>query len=193
MRWARVLAPAVAWMLLILWLGSDRGSAETTAGLILPVLRALFPGASPLQLDAMHAAIRKLAHVTEYAVLTVLWTRVFHDAPRMARGPAAGAAWAIAAIWAIVDESYQSTVASRTASAFDVAIDAFGALLVAVPSAFGVRPSVDLLTRLTLWVAAGGGVALIAVNVATGVRSGVLWLTVPLAIAALVLLRRFRP
>ena len=53
--------------------------------------------------------------------------------------------------------------------------------------------AVDALTKITLWIAAVGGAALIILNVVTDVGSGVLWLTVPAAVVALALLRRARP
>jgi VanZ family protein len=114
-------------MLLILWLASDTGSAEHTGRLILPVLRFLFPSASPLQLDAMHFVIRKLGHFTEYAILAGLWLRAF-DGGGGPRARAARWAWVIAVAWAVVDETYQSSVGSRTGSVFDVALDGTGAL-----------------------------------------------------------------
>jgi VanZ family protein len=178
-------------MALILWLGSDSGSSEHTGRLILPILRFLFPGASPLQLDAMHALTRKAGHLTEYAVLAGLWWRAFARAG-LAEWRAATQAWVIAAAWAALDETLQTTVGSRTGTHADVALDAVGALIVAVPLGFGWRPTVDALTRVALWIAAAGGAAVIALNLATGVRSGVLWLTVPVAALALVLVRRAR-
>ena len=180
-------------MALILWLGSDSGSAERTGRLILPVLRFLFPTASPLQLDAMHSIIRKLAHFIEYAVLAALWLRAFVVAQGTVRVRAAWPAWAIAVAWAVIDESYQSTVRSRTGSPFDVALDSVGALTVVLPARLGWRVPVDALTRIALWIAAVGGAALLIVDVATEVSPGVLWLTAPVAVVALVLLRRARP
>jgi VanZ family protein len=192
MRASAWVAP-VAWMALILWLGSDGGSAEQTGRLILPALRFLFPSASPLQLDAMHAVVRKLAHLTEYAILTALWLRAFVVARGTVRERAAWQACAIAVAWAVIDESLQSMGTSRTGSPTDVVIDAVGALVVALPGGFGWRLPLVALTHVALWIAAAGGAALIIVNVVLDVRSGVLWLTVPVAVVALVLLRRARP
>lgn len=192
MRASAWVAP-VAWMGLILWLGSDGGSAERTGGLILPALRLLFPSASPLQLDALHAVIRKLAHFTEYAILAALWLRAFVGARGTVRGRAAWQACAIAVAWAVIDECVQSTVASRTGSPTDVLVDAAGALVVALPGGYGWRLPLVALTHVALWIAAAGGAALIVLNVVMDVSSGVLWLTVPGAVVALVLLRRARP
>ena len=184
--------PPVVWMAVILSLASDAGSAEHTSRLILPVLRFVFPGASPLQLDAMHLVVRKLAHVSEYAILAALWLRALVAGRGLAPRPAAWGALAIAVAWAIVDESYQSTVGSRTGSPVDVAIDAAGALAVAVSGRFGWRPTVDALTATLLWAAAIGGAALLALDAAAGVSSGLLWLAVPGALAGLLLRRRWR-
>ena len=189
MRPARWLPP-VLWMVMILWLASDTGSAERTGRFLVPLLRAVFPAASPAQIDAMHGLVRKLGHLTEYAVLTGLWLRAF----LAGAGPRA-AAWraaAIAAAWAVVDETVQSTSGSRTGRAFDVAIDVAGALAVAVPAAFGWRSTVDRLTGALLWTAAVGGAALLTINLVAGVESGVLWLTVPAAALTLALARRRR-
>jgi hypothetical protein len=72
-------------------------------------------------------------------------------------------------------------------------VDSVGALVVALPGAYGWRLPVVALTHVALWIAAAGGAALIVLNVVMDVSSGVLWLTVPGAVVALVLLRRARP
>jgi VanZ family protein len=185
--------PPLAWMAVILWLAGDSGSAERTGRLLIPIFRFLAPGASPLQLEALHGIARKLGHVTEYAVLAALWLRAFTAGGGLARRSAAWRAWGIAVGWAVVDEALQWASASRTGSALDVLLDAVGALAVALPGAWGWRPAADVLARLSLWIAAVGGLALVAVNLLTGIESGVLWLTVPAAVLALALFRRARP
>jgi VanZ family protein len=191
MRAARWVPPAM-WMAAILWLASDTGSTEHTSRILLPVLRFVFPGASPSQLGALHGLVRKLAHVTEYAILTGLWLRALMAGGVLASRTAAWRAAAIALAWAVVDESFQATVASRTGSPVDVAIDAVGVLAVALPAAIGWRILADSLTGILLWTAAVGGTALLAINLATGVDAGVLWLAVPVAAAMLVWRRRGR-
>jgi VanZ family protein len=181
--------PPLVWMAFILWMSSDTGSAARTSRYLVPLLQALFPSASPGQIDALHGLVRKLGHVTEYAVLTALWVRALAGKGSRA---AAWSAFALAATWAVVDESYQSTVRTRTGSPFDVGIDVFGALLVAVPAGYGWRPTAERLTATLLWLAAVGGLAILALDLAAGVAPGALWLTVPLAVVALALLRRRR-
>lgn len=75
-------------------------------------------------------ALRKAAHVTEFALLTVLWARAFAGllGPRLRRvAPWAGAALAVA--WAAVDERHQHYVEGRVGSVRDVAIDAVGVVM----------------------------------------------------------------
>ena len=178
-------------MAAILWLAADGGSPERTSRWVLPVLRFVFPAASATQLEAMHGLVRKAAHLTEYAILAGLWIGAL--TPPRPRTWAAWRAWAITVGWAVVDESFQTMTPSRTGSAWDVALDAGGALLVAWPAGVGWRYAAELVTRVALWTATVGGIALIAFNAATGVASGVLWITVPVALALVVLRRRARP
>ena len=63
--------------------------------------------------------LRKLAHMTEYAVLWFLWWRALgygHPGPAIA----------ITLLWAVSDEYHQSFVDGRHGSPWDVAIDAVG-------------------------------------------------------------------
>ncbi len=181
-------APPVAWMGVIFWLSTDAGSAQQTSRLLMPVLTWLLPGATPLQLDALHVLTRKAAHVTEYAILAALWFRALvrgHAAPTVAWG-----ALAISVAWAFADEAHQSFVVSRTASLRDVAIDSAGVLAVVLVGRRGWRAAADAATTVLLWTAAVGGVLALVLNVSVGVPSGVLWLTVPAALLTLLVRRR---
>jgi len=107
-------------------------SDSQTGRVVLPILHKLFPWASSRSLDLMHKGIRKLAHVTEFAVFSAA---VFH-------GVQAGRSgwritWAlltlgIASAYASLDELHQLLVPLRHASPRDVLIDTFGALLAQV-------------------------------------------------------------
>ena len=177
-------------MAVILWLSSGDFSAEHTGSVLRPLLQWLFPWATATQLTAAHELIRKAAHVTEYAVLAALWFVTLTRARRWSARNAAWAALLIAIGWACIDELHQATEPSRTASIGDVAIDTAGALVAAVVARRGWRVAA-VATTVLLWTAAIGGALVIAINLATGVRSGVLWVTVPAA-AALLLLRWWR-
>jgi VanZ family protein len=124
---ARYWLPPLLWMAAIFALSSDAGSAEHTSRFLLPLVRWLFPWASPSQIDAVHWLVRKLGHVVEYAVLAALWWRALRSGRGLAPSTSAWTALIIAVAWAVLDELHQSTVASRTASAADVVIDAAGA------------------------------------------------------------------
>ena len=182
--------PPLAWMAVILWLSTGEFSAENTGSVLQPLLQWLLPWASASQLTAAHELVRKLAHVTEYAVLAALWFITLTRAREWSARRAAWIALVIAIAWACVDELHQATEPSRTASIRDVAIDTAGALMASVVARHGWRVAA-LLTTVLLWTAAVGGALVITVNLATGVRSGVLWVTVPFA-AALLLVRWWR-
>ena len=132
MRRVPWLAP-VAWMALILWLGSDTGSAERTGRLILPALRFVFPTASPLQLDAMHAGIRKLAHLTEYALLAFWVVRALARSSYLSlRNSRYLLAVVLVLVIASLDEFNQSFEPSRTSTVWDVGLDLVGGAAMAV-------------------------------------------------------------
>ena len=61
--------------------------------------------------------LRKLAHMTEFGVLALLWWRALNSAP-------AGAM--IAIVYAITDEFHQTFVSGRHGTPVDVLIDAVG-------------------------------------------------------------------
>ena len=93
------LAPPLALMALIFWL-----SAQPDLG---------------TGLGGWDLVLRKLAHMTEYGLLFLLWLR--------ALGPErAAAAAAIAVAYAATDEWHQSMVEGRHGTPVDVLIDAAG-------------------------------------------------------------------
>ena len=74
-------------------------------------------------------AARKVAHVTEYAVLTALWWRALRALG--ASRPLAGAV-AIALLYAASDEFHQTFVDGRTGTPVDVLIDSAGMAIAAL-------------------------------------------------------------
>lgn len=81
-------------------------------------------------LGALDLGLRKLAHLTEYALLTFLWWRVARE--RLARGPALAVACAIALAYAATDEYHQTFVAGRNGTPRDIAVDALGVAVAVV-------------------------------------------------------------
>jgi VanZ family protein len=180
-------------MALILLFSSDVASAEQTGRVLVPLLQALLPWASPVALREIHGAVRKGAHVSAYAVLAVLWYRPLARDGALDSRRAGGAAVAIAALWAFVDEAHQTMTLARTGSLADVALDGAGALLGTAGALAGWGRVAGIASGVLLVVAFAGGAGVIALNLAAGVPSGVLWVTVPAAALVLVLRRLHRP
>jgi VanZ family protein len=76
-------------------------------------------------LGAWDILLRKLAHASVYAALTVLWWRALRETSPGHRPLAA--AWLIAIAYSATDEWHQTFVAGRHGSPLDVLIDAGGA------------------------------------------------------------------
>jgi VanZ family protein len=184
-------------MAVIMTVSSDIGSAEHTEHWVVPLLRLLAPWATAMQIEAMHGLVRKAGHLTEYALLAALWYRAFARGRSLVPRSAAALAFAISVVWAILDETRQSFVPSRTASAKDVALDSIAAFLAMLVATFGWRPVIDRAIPLLLWTALLGGLTFLILNAITEVPSGLLWLTVPLSafllIARKLLTRHPRP
>jgi VanZ family protein len=76
-------------------------------------------------LGALDFVLRKLAHATEFALLTLLWAWAIRPLTPRSALPAA----LIALAYAASDEYHQTFVTGRSGSPVDVAIDAAGVLL----------------------------------------------------------------
>jgi VanZ family protein len=123
----------LAWMSLIFLGSGDSQSYTHSSRLIEPLLHWLFPHLSQAQVEAIHHAIRKCAHLTEYAVLCLLLWRavrkpVPHD-PRPWSWREATIAVLIVFLYASTDEFHQRFIPTRTPMVSDVFIDTTGALI----------------------------------------------------------------
>ena len=125
------------WLPLLIWLGiifvdsTDLMSAEHTSRFIVPILLWLKPGMAPETLRSIHFAIRKCAHLTEYAILALFFWRAMRSCPIL-RGKMSmlfGVALLSCGVVAASDEFHQSFVKSRNPSARDVLLDIAGGLL----------------------------------------------------------------
>ena len=125
--WLKYWLPVVAWMIFIFIGSTDLLSAEHTSRFIGPFLRWFAPDVSDATVASVQLVVRKCAHLTEYAILAALLFRAFRQSqPRVGR--ALAISFALAAVYAALDEFHQSYVASRTGSPWDVLIDCVGAL-----------------------------------------------------------------
>ena len=127
---ARIFVIPVLWLLVVLFLGSAHFGAQQTWALALPFLKPLAPWATTAELRAMHMLLRKLAHLSEYAVLALLWLRALRVGRHLSMRTACWAALLLCVSVAFVDEAHQATLQTRTGSAFDLLLDTLGALMV---------------------------------------------------------------
>jgi VanZ family protein len=125
------------WLPVLIWLGviflgsTDMLSAEHTSRFLVAFLRWIDPQISFATLNAIQLGIRKLGHLTEYAILAMLLWRALRSGTRwqMKMSILFLVAALASAIFAASDEFHQSFVPSRTASPNDVMIDICGALI----------------------------------------------------------------
>ena len=118
----------IFWMVVIFLFSTDAGSFANTSHLIEPVVRFFVPHITRHDILRVHFWIRKLAHFTEYAILSHLWfTALNRGKPRWSFTHAATATL-VSVLYAAMDEYHQIFVASRTPSFTDVGIDATGVL-----------------------------------------------------------------
>ena len=122
-------APLVLWIGVIMFLSSGQASMSNTSRFVRPLLDFLFPGAPEELLIVYHGYIRKLAHVTVYAILAFWASRAFINSSQYAlRRFWFVCALGLVLIVASIDEMNQSFLASRTGSVYDVLLDVFGGL-----------------------------------------------------------------
>jgi VanZ family protein len=124
-RWV----PLIALMAFISFASTAEFSAANTSRIIGPLVLWLFPNTSPATLEVIHFCVRKLAHLSEYALMGILAARAFRTSPR----PVFQRQWFFTSLclivgYALLDEYHQSFVPSRTPSIFDSLIDSTGGL-----------------------------------------------------------------
>ena len=125
------------WLPLFIWLGvifvgsTEVMSAEQTSRFLVPFLRWLDPQISFATIAAIHFALRKLGHLTEYAIFAALLWRALRCGTCLQAKMSILflLVWLAAAIFAVTDEFHQSFVPSRTASPIDIMIDICGAMI----------------------------------------------------------------
>ena len=125
------------WLPFLIWLGvifagsTDVFSTEQTSRYLVPFLRWLEPQISLSTIAAIHFGLRKLGHLTEYAILAAFLWRALRNVRnlRAKMSTLFVGVWVACAIIAATDEFHQSFIASRTASLNDVLTDILGAAI----------------------------------------------------------------
>jgi VanZ family protein len=120
----------LAWAAEIFYLSTQRFAGSLSQSLLARVLVSLHVSVSPDALEKLDSLLRKLAHLTEYALFSLFLyqcfsgPREFHWSPRLAH-------WSVgvAAVYSLTDEFHQAFVPGRNASLLDCGLDASGAVI----------------------------------------------------------------
>jgi VanZ family protein len=122
--------PLLVWMAFIFFASTAQLSASNTSRIIGPLLLWLFPAISEETLAFVHFIVRKMAHLTEYAILGWLAARAFLTSSHQGlRRRWFLSAWLLVIIYALSDELHQRFVPARTGSIYDSMIDITGGLI----------------------------------------------------------------
>lgn len=122
--------PLFVWMALISIFSTDSFSNDNTGSIIEPVLRVVLGRSYTDELfELLHHLIRKSAHLTEYAILGLLWYRAINKQLRGWNIKTAIAAFSFSFIYASLDEFHQAFTSNRDGRPLDVMIDSAGAII----------------------------------------------------------------
>jgi VanZ family protein len=122
--------PLLLWIGVILYASSDNGSMTQTSRFIRPLLEFLFPNSPEETLQIYHGYIRKLAHLTEYAILAFWASRAFWNSSKIIlQKHWFFVAFGLVFLVASIDEFNQSFNSNRTGSVYDVLLDSLGGLI----------------------------------------------------------------
>ena len=126
-----------AWIAVVIWatvvwtLGGDSLSASSTAGILRPLIEWFRPDFPPREMYALLVTIRKVSHVAEYGLLTLLVLRALWIGSIRSVVTSLGLTGLLVGTLALADEARQAYSPERTGSGFDVGLDLSGAALVA--------------------------------------------------------------
>ena len=128
--------PLLVWLAVIFGASADPQSTEHTSRFLEPFLRWLDPNISAHRIDQVRWCVRKLAHMTEFGLLSWLLWRALRKPRRNDSRPWSWVpmltALAIVVLYAATDEFHQRFVPNRTPSIRDVCIDIAGACIALV-------------------------------------------------------------
>lgn len=128
MRWLRRFGPVILWAAVIFGFSTSAFTTEHTSRIIIPILRWLFPHATPYFIDRMHHFVRKGAHVFEYFIFSLLLLNAIRN-KRAWELKWAFLTVAIVFVYACSDEFHQIFVPGRGPAFRDVMLDTFAGIL----------------------------------------------------------------
>lgn len=120
----------VVWAGLIFYLSTSGFGVSFTTWLLSVILGILHVTVSPSTFAILHECFRKLAHLTEYGIFSLLiYASLLGTVDFEWRARLALRGIVIAAIYSLTDEYHQSFVTGRTPTIVDCGIDTVGASL----------------------------------------------------------------
>ena len=118
------------WAGFIFYLSTAGFGPSFTKWLVTETLAILHLTVSPHTFEILHYCVRKLAHLTEYAIFALLIYASFLDAPDFEWRPRlALRSVVLAGLYSLTDEYHQSFVGNRSADVKDCGLDTIGAAL----------------------------------------------------------------
>jgi VanZ family protein len=121
--------PPLMWMGVIFAFSTDNFSSYETGSVFEEVMSQLFPWMAAKWVRVLHYLTRKMGHLTEYAIHSLLWARaLFESGPWRGKLGRAPLLWilGLVVLYAGFDEWHQSWSSLRTGSTLDVLIDGVG-------------------------------------------------------------------
>jgi VanZ family protein len=126
-------APLFLWIGVILFASTTQGAMSNTSRFIRPLLEFLFPNTPEETLILYHGYTRKLAHLSEYAILAFWASRAFWSSSvNFLQRYWFIISLATVFLVASIDEYNQSLNSLRTGSLYDVLLDVSGGLLMII-------------------------------------------------------------
>ncbi len=123
-------ATTLAWAALLFDLSTATYGGAFSAWLLREILASLHIALAPGTFLVLHFFLRKLAHLSEYAILSsLLYASLQKGGPLAWRARTALGCVLIAGVYSLTDEFHQLFVPGRTGSLIDSGIDTTGASL----------------------------------------------------------------
>lgn len=116
----------VIWMIAVFMLSNQTGEAS---GGLSRKFANFFTGGDNVQAEKIEPMIRKVAHMTEYAVGGMIFYGITLTYPNNSRKKRIILSLAFAFLYASSDELHQTFINNRSGNFIDVCIDTFGAII----------------------------------------------------------------
>lgn len=120
----------LAWAALIFYLSTQTFAPDFTRSFLATILSLLHCQVSPATFGTLHTGLRKMAHLTEYAIFALLlYVYPDEEDQTMWRPRRALTCIVVVALYSLTDEFHQLYVPQRHSSLMDCGLDTLGASL----------------------------------------------------------------